>query len=340
MICNFRASLAGASKKTIIIGSLAVIVIIILGLGVLAAHWKLKQLRLGSSPLSGKSTLVTEGSKNIRVYPAPDADSESQFVIPQDAAKSGELALAVNDLEAARNAISAVATKNSGSIYATLISYASNNIKNGSIMIQVPVTNFDSAFSDLKKVGTQVVQESTKQIPSRVMMPYPYPLSVSAANSATVAAEKVDTTSPATSPATPAETNTGSPAVSNSPASSVAPVPASIAMPIYYSQPAQDKGYIKIVFVDYGQTSYLNKTGNPAGAASILGAGYTGQNMRNNLLVVLAVKSILLIVLIALLVILAKRIISNLKKLRKNKPVVHVVRQMPRNSAKAVRFKK
>jgi hypothetical protein len=73
-----------------------------------------------------------------------------------------------------------------------------------------------------------------------------------------------------------------------------------------------------------------------SGIDSAFGTGYRGQNMRDNLFVVLAVKSILLIVLIAILIVLAVRIWRNYEKVKKT---VHV-RQLSKTHRKAVKIKK
>jgi hypothetical protein len=301
------------NKKTLVIGTMAIIIIAILGLGVLAACWKLKHFRSGDDVSTARSSMMAPYDKN-------------QFILPEDAAKSGEIAVIVDNLETAKSAVVDAATKNDGKIYSTLISYSSNKIKNGSMVVQVSSENFETAFGDLKKIGKQIVQESTQQI-SKHNFTYPYPLASGSAELTAPSSQTSSNTASADNIAT--DKKAVSPAASS----------ASIALPPY--QPAvQDKGYIKVIFVDY-TNGYVNNnySGSHSNLVNMLGVGYVGQNMRNNIWVVLAIKSILLIVLLVILVIIAKKIIKNLRKTR-NRPTVHVVKQASRSRAKATRTRR
>jgi hypothetical protein len=306
------ALLGRASKKTVIVGSIIAILIIVLVLGVLAANWKIKAMSSAGYFNSSKSGRMMGPGISTMIYPSLRYNNINEFITPQDAAKTGELAVIVDSLDNARNSIAEVATKNGGSIYTTLISYLSGSIKNGSIVVQVPAENFDAAFSDLKKIGSQVVQESTKQIPLQNII-YPQPLSM---------------------PATGAENAPTAVSSSASAVQSEGPTTASVAMMPSYKQIAQDKGYIRVVFAD------LAKNTNRMNISSIVGVGYSGLNMRSNRWVVLAIKSILLIVLIAVLLIIAKKIHQNLKKSKQKRTANHGVRQAVKTRTRIIRIKR
>lgn len=250
------------------------------------------------------------GRGDIGLSSSRQINNQDQFVTPDDAVKSGELAVVVDNLENAKKAVSDIAAKNTGNVYSTFISYAAGNLKNGSIVVQVPAANFDAAFGDLKKIGKQLVQESTRQVPIRNI--YPMPLAASEKSVGKAVDEKAIA------------------ADDSSVASEVKPEIAIYPSPVQFQQP-QDKGYIKIVFVDYGK-------GSAAGFATS-----AGQNQDNKLWVVFAIKLGMLIALLVILIIISKKILQNFRVIfaaRKARPTVHVVRQMPKTRARIVRIAK
>jgi hypothetical protein len=298
-----------ANRKIIIIAAIIVIAFAAIAACVLAVKWKV-------GGINSSNYANAENYKRAAIYSKHIVSlGDDQFILPEDAAKSGEIAIVVSDLDNARNAVSQVALKNSGSIYSTLISYASGNIKNGAIVVQIPTENFDAAFSDLKKIGSQLIQESTKQIPIRNVMPMMQPLPASQESSdETISSES-----------TTAEIDN----VSSEP----------LIAPIYYPQTLQDKGYIKIIFADYSanKTSAINER-NFSNASSLIGAGYFGQNMRSNFWLVLAIKSILLVILITILVIVGRKIYQALQKSKNRK--APIVKQAVKAGMKTVKIKK
>jgi hypothetical protein len=269
-------------------------------------------------------------------YPVSvQSNNGNEFVLPQDAAKSGEIAIVVNDLDSAKNNVQNIAVKNGGIVYDTFIAYASNKIKSGSIVIQIPKANFDATLSDLEKIGSQVVQESARQIPAanQIIYPQAQPMAETLDNSGNVPKANLTPNSNVTNGAAAVATDQG---VNNS---VIAPTP--IVMPIYpYPQIAQDKGYIKVIFADYGQISNANAGAvSEANIGNVLGVGYGGQNMRDNIWVVLAIKSIVLIVLIWVIVMIARRIIVNLQKIKRSKKsVTPIVKQLTKNRRRIIKM--
>lgn len=301
------------NREVSIIGGLAVVVVAVLAFG--ALYYKLDH-----KVDDGKSIgYIGNNSKNKNISRhAPIVDS-NQFVVPEDAGKSGKVAIIVDNLDTAKSAVANVAKKNGGNVFKTFIAYSSDNIKNGSIVIQVPAYNFDSAFADLKKIGNQVVQESTEQIPLR-NVPYAYPVPSERENN--LGSETANDNVASGKKAEDEDQN-----VNNIPSSAPAE------MPLYYSV-AQDKGYIKVIFADYGKNESVK-----SGSANGLFFSSVSYFDFSEMLVVIAIKSIFLIVLLAVLIIIAKKIIKSFRK-NKNKPAVHVVKQASKIGAKAVKTKK
>ena len=296
--------LDGKHKKVFVI-LISVIFLAIAVLSIAAAGWKMHERRSGVNFGIGYdgSGMMNRGGG---FYPSPKI--ENQFIIPEDAAKSGELALAVNDLEIAKKTVSSVATKNGGNIYSTSISYAGNKLRNGSIVVQVPMENFDVTFAALKTVGNKIIKESTQQIPMRTY--YPMAASISAQ-------EK--------------------PVADQDASSSDSVISTSSIEPMIYPAPqqvSQNKGYIKVIFADYGDRKIA---GNMAGNNNVL------QGNRG-LWVAFGAKLLLLLVLFVLLIVMLKRIFRNLREARAAKKAkthhVHIVRQMPKTRQRVVRIAK
>ena len=292
--------LDGKHKKVFVV-LITVIFLAIAVLSIAAAGWKMHERRSGINFGIGSdgSGMMNRGGG---FYPSPKIDN--QFIIPEDAAKSGELAIMVNDLEAAKKVVSTVAAKNGGNIYSTAISYTGSKLKNGSIVVQVPVEKFDVTFANLKTVGSKIIKESTQQIAPRNA--YIMPMA---------AQEKVVADQDSVS--------------SDSATSSIEPM-------IYPApqQVSQNKGYIRVIFADYGKS---NIAGNIANDNNFL------QGSRG-LWVALGAKILLLLVLFVLLIVMLKRIFRNLRAARAAKKTkthhVHIVRQMPKTQKRVVRIAK
>jgi hypothetical protein len=270
----------------------------------------------GVDNFSARGQMMNRGRGAVSM---PDSSStQNQFVLPEDAVRSGEIAMVVDNLESAKKAVTEIAAKDSGMIFSSFISYASDNLKNGSIVVQVPVSNFDAVFGDLKKIGNKIVQESTQQIPTRINYPVPMNAEIQ-------------------SPATQNATEENSPSVDNS-ASNATPEIA-IYPGIVRPQSNQDKGYVRVVFVDYGANrnagSMMREDRFSVGSGSI-----TSQDPRSNLLVIFGIKLIFLIAILGLLIVIFKNLFHKVRGLKKEKKTVHIVRQMPKTRARVVRVQK
>ncbi|EKE19687.1 MAG: hypothetical protein ACD_8C00124G0036 [uncultured bacterium] len=306
-------------KKVFVIG-VAVIALMVFLLVIASVGWRMRQLGNGAGMMRGGdysrcSVMAGYGNKYC---PGPvTPDPIDQFVLPQDALMSGEIAVVVGDLESAKKAVADSSTKNGGSVYATFISYASKNLKKGSMVVQIPAVNFDKTFAELKKIGTQVIQESTQKIPANNFY-YPMAATAADASSSVSAQEDVDISEEDQSPEAKPEI-------------AIYPAP---------TQLAQDKGYIKIIFADYvtvGKRSEKNERGNFAG--SFFGQGNsTSQNVKNNMFIVLGVKFIFLVASFGILFVLSKKIFKTLKDRKAKITKIHVVRQMTKINKRVVKI--
>lgn len=259
------------------------------------------------------------------VYP----DSQNEFALPQDALKSGELAVIVSDLDSANKKIIEIASQNDGKVFATNISYSSNQIKNASIVLQMPIEKFEQIFASLKGAGFQIVQESTRQIqPS-----YIYPLAQTAV-SEQIKAEESQV----------ASDNSGQAAADEvSEPSQASPDGQGVTEPqkVIYPQPqiqTQDKGYIKLVLADYRSKNSNLVQSRQNG---MMFFSYGNSDIPRALWVGFALKFILLIVFVVLLARVFIKALKTLHHHRKSKKssatklstkraVVHVIRKTPK----------
>lgn len=302
----------GKHRKVCLALSIIVLLAIAL-LSVAAAGWKIRHAGYYGGMMNG----FVGGYQNRmmgRVDGTLIAPSyNDQFVLPADATKSGKIAIVVNDLETAKKAVTDIAAKSGGSVHATVISYASDSLKNGSIVVQIPAENFDAAFAELKNVGSQVIQESTQ-----VISPVPYYAvpEVAADN-----AEKNETTIAANGVAADSAIQTPS---------AVGTETSEFRNPSQQPQIVQKNGYIKVVFADYGRRfSERDDSRKSAFVQKIINiSDPSTQDMRNNLIVVIAVKSIVLIAIFGLIVVVFRKIFHRIKRRKDKVKKVVVVRQL------------
>jgi hypothetical protein len=307
----------GRDRKILIVFG-GIVLLLVTFMAIASAFWKFYEVNNRGDMMYGAGNEFGRGKVNTPKNKSNTIGSQqnNDFVMPDDALRGGEIAIVVNNLESAKKEISNVSTKGGGNIYATFISYASDEIKNGSIIVQIPAENFDIVFANLKKIGVQIVQESTKQIPLRSAYIMPVPMnaeagSVSGQNKSEVVA----------SPDVIAE---GSRDIA------IYPSPQSTFI--------QNKAYIRVVLVDYG-----NQEKNVAVASRSkqgINNGIDVDNVRQNLLLIVGLKLIFVVAIFGLMLVLFKKILRRIRDLKKEKKAVHVVRQMPKTHARAVRVQK
>ena len=321
-----RCGFGEKNKKVLLIGGLISFAVAVVIIGIVGLNGRNRGNMMGfGGGRQGRGIAVNNITYAV---PTTTTDDSNRFVVPQDASKSGELAITVGNIDMAKNSVSAIAAKNSGSVYASFIAYSSNNIKNGSIVVQVPAENFDNAFAELRGVGTQVVQESTRQIEQRVAYPVVEPVSVNDDGLAVPSVSQVKNDTTAKQPVAKKPVAT---AVTSTDAMAITP-------PIQLQ--SQDKGYIRIVFADYGAANNPATANASAGGSMMRYQGAGQLSSRNIIWIGFGIKVLLLLVLIYLLVHVFRKIFHNLKlsrnssskintRLSEKKSVAHVIRQVP-----------
>ena len=326
---EFEQKCCGGVKrhKKVFMFFIGIILLGIVGVCAAAVGWKIHEEKSKNNLANGnfsRSQVINNGGNKAYPVPVP-VNQVDQFVLPQDAAKSGEIAITVSDIEVAKKAVADAATKNTGNIYETFISYASNTVKNGSIVVQIPVENFDATFTDLKKVGTQIIQEKTSQIApvNYYAVPMMGSVQAGAAAPSAIAEPTIAPTDQQSAPSTV------------KPEIAIAPNPVQ-------SQFSQNKGYIKVIFADYGQVN--NAAGSIVerkGGSSIIGTGeFNNQTLERKMFVLIAIKLLFLIGILGLLLVIFIRMFRRIRGKKENIHRVHVVRQMPKTHRRVVKVQK
>jgi len=115
------------------------------------------------SPQSAGGGAMSLNSKEIS---ASSEMADSSLVQPSDITdkkiiKNGDLMLKVSSADNASKDISNIAKNNGGEVFSSNFYENTNSVKSGTITIKIPIANFEKTFSELKKVGSLVVREST-----------------------------------------------------------------------------------------------------------------------------------------------------------------------------------
>ncbi len=104
----------------------------------------------------GELGVAVAQSPTSNVAPVDDGSATEKKVI-----KNGNISLKVEKAETALEDVTKIAKENEGEVFSSSFSENSRNVKSGHVTVKVPVANFDKTFQELKKVGTQVLREST-----------------------------------------------------------------------------------------------------------------------------------------------------------------------------------
>lgn len=162
-------------KKKILVG-VGIIVLLLVVLAVLDAGTR--KAKKYSNVVSSRSGMMTENSTGLpsRTLGMPmfknsvavQDFSESVAVsnnavfesVDKKVIKNGDLNLKVNSISEASENIAKIAKDNGGDVFSTNV-YSLNKAKSGTVIIKVPVANFEKAFSEIKKIAALVIQEST-----------------------------------------------------------------------------------------------------------------------------------------------------------------------------------
>lgn len=165
-------------KKWVKIGGIVFLAIFIIGLwNIIVGTEKSKINDLSASYSEegnvgagrmGRVDLSTQSTKEMAVAPMDVSENDS-FARMEDSAtsqdkrviKDGTLSLKVKKTEEAVSEITEIAKRKGGEIFSTNLSEFSKGQKSGTVVVKVPVREFESAISEIKKVATQVVNEYT-----------------------------------------------------------------------------------------------------------------------------------------------------------------------------------
>ncbi|NTV41157.1 MAG: hypothetical protein HGA61_02690 [Candidatus Moranbacteria bacterium] len=304
-------------KKTIII-LLLLAGVLFAGLIVVAKFSHQKFARFGAMS-DGVRAESEDALSNLKSEIQPVLADYNQFIIPEDAAENGELSIGVDNPDEAPKKVSLVAQGNGGSVYSTNITYSSNSVKKGVIVLQVPAQQFAKTFEALKMISSQVFKEKTQKINSRNIA-YPTPMSQESSDAVKSSAGTSEQTVSAEVSSVDPKSD---PAVSSS------------IYPGYYPQPVQDKGYIKVSFANYNNSN-LSDVGNKKELE-------ISQNLINRFWFVMAIKMTFLILLFVLLILLIIKIFKVARKpktkktVKETKPVI--TRQLPKSRKRVVKIK-
>jgi len=168
------------SKKVIIIT--VVILLLVLGAGMTALRsTNLNDASVGvskratslsmqsSAPMSGMSGgFQADSMESGMAYSAEDSVGVSSTAIADEnitddkkVIKNGNMNLKVDNADDAASQISSITKGNGGEVFSSNFHQTSKDIKSGTIVVKVPVDNFEKTFEELKEVASLVVNEST-----------------------------------------------------------------------------------------------------------------------------------------------------------------------------------
>jgi hypothetical protein len=113
-----------------------------------------------------KSAPLRAGSGMALGIPAPEestmqSSDGGEISTDKKVIKNGDMTLKVGDAEKAAEDIAQIAATNKGEIFSTNFYQTADNVKSGTITVKVPVSNFEKTFSEMKKVASLVVSESS-----------------------------------------------------------------------------------------------------------------------------------------------------------------------------------
>jgi len=111
--------------------------------------------------LPGRSGGIMSKSLSEAAPSAITDISSSQDIPDKKVIKNGNLTLQVDNADKSTEKITQIAKDNGGEVFSSNFYESPKNIKSGSITVKVPVANFEKTFTELKKVASLVVREST-----------------------------------------------------------------------------------------------------------------------------------------------------------------------------------
>jgi hypothetical protein len=113
---------------------------------------------------TGLALNVPMSSQKMMANPVADESTNTPTDLPEadkKIIKNGNLSLKVDNADKAGASVTKIAKDNGGEVASSNFRQSGTNVKSGSITVKVPVANFEKTFSDLKKVASLVLTEST-----------------------------------------------------------------------------------------------------------------------------------------------------------------------------------
>ena len=113
--------------------------------------------------LSGRSIGVSNSvkSEKLAVNTMETQAISTPIVVDKKIIKNGNLSLKVERVDSAVEKITQISKDNQGEIFSSNFSQTKANIKSGSMIVKVPVANFEKTFGEIKSVASLVMTEST-----------------------------------------------------------------------------------------------------------------------------------------------------------------------------------
>jgi len=112
---------------------------------------------------TGLALPVSRSASKMMASPVAN-DTEVSTDLPEadkKIIKNGNLSLKVDNADKASTSVTKIAKDNGGEVASSNFLQSGTNVKSGMITVKVPVANFEKTFSDLKKIASLVLTEST-----------------------------------------------------------------------------------------------------------------------------------------------------------------------------------
>lgn len=101
------------------------------------------------------------GGRSSKSLESVDVAPENSVEIDKKIIRTGSLDLKVGNADDASGKISQIAADNGGEVFSSNFYQSGKNVKSGTIEVKVPVDKFEKTFTEIKKIASLVVREST-----------------------------------------------------------------------------------------------------------------------------------------------------------------------------------
>lgn len=136
----------------------AIFAVVILASTVLLLKYKFRQARFAANEVQ-KVALQQMNQQNEQLLSS--SVDESDF--PDMNAANANVAILVNNLDVAYEALTGLVQQESGKVVSSDINFASSRVRNGVVIVQVSKSRFTEAVANIKSLGIKVVQENVRE---------------------------------------------------------------------------------------------------------------------------------------------------------------------------------